>query len=344
MQSILVVFALGTAFGYFTKRSGNRSSNVFFALLLLTFSLSIGALVFEHLGLPAKHPSLRFVPLWFTWTIGPAWFFYVKFSVFPSYRWRWTDTKHFVLAAGQALYYTAVYFGGLGEIVPETILGIRATTLDEVIFLLSVFGYLFSAYRYLRYKAKEIGDKPLRWDYWKVKLLRRSQRILVVLLVFNFIFVAFNFTTVQQSGVGLLHLRGFYASSSLSFGLILLYLLRGVAYRQHFYPQVPVEELALVGSSPFERLEALTISHRGFCDPDLHEVRVARAVGIAPEKLNEMAKERGHRGWWPWIQSLRLKEISRLRKSKPISLRKAALDVGFASRRAALRAFRKRSR
>jgi len=306
--------------------------------------LSIGSLVFEHLGLPAKHPPLRFVPLWFTWTIGPAWFFYVKFSVFPSYRWRWTDAKHFVFPAGQAVYYTAVFYGGLGEIVPETILGIRATTLDELIFLLSVLGYLFGSYRYLRYKAREIGVQPLRWDYWKVKLLRRSQRVLIVLLAFNFIFVVFNFTTVQQSGVGLLHLRGFYASSSLSFGLILLYMLRGVAYRQHFYPQVPVVELEKVGSTPAEKLDTLTITHRGFCDPDLHEVRVARAIGVAPEQLNTLVRAKGYKAWWPWTEALRLKEISRLRNSRSISLRKAALDVGFASQRAALRAFRKRSR
>ena len=344
MQSILIVLALGTAFGYFTKRSGNRSSNVFFALLLLAFSLSIGSLVFEHLGLPAKHPALRFVPLWFTWTIGPAWFFYVKFSVFPSYRWRWTDAKHFLVPASQAIYYTAVFYGGLGEVVPEVIFGVKATTLDEVIFLLSVFGYLFAAYRYLRFKAREIGNRTLRWDYWKIKLLRRSQRILVALLAFNFIFVVFNFTTVHQSGVGLLHLRGFYASSSLSFGLILLYLLRGVAYRQHFYPQVPIEEIEKVGASHSDRLEELTIVQNGFCDPDLHEVRVARAIGVAPEKLDELVKEKGYRGWWSWIQDLRLKEISRLRKTRKVTLRKAALDVGFSSQRAALRAFKKRGK
>ncbi len=343
LQSLLIVGAFGTAFGYFTKRSGNRSSNIFFALLLVAFALSIGSLVFEHLGLPAKHPSLRFVPLWFTWTIGPAWFFYVKFSVFPSYQWRWTDAKHFVMPAGQAVYYTAVFFGGLGEIVPETIFGFRATTLDEVIFLLSVFGYLFASYRYLRYKARKIGEQRLRWDYWKVKLLRRSQRVLFVLLTFNFIFVVFNFTTVQQSGVGLLHLRGFYASSSLSFGLILLYLLRGVAYRQHFYPQVPIDDLANVGDSAADRLDALTTTYKGFCDPDLHEVRVARAVGIPPQQLNELAQEKGHKNWWRWIESLRVQEILRLRASKPISLRKASLDVGFASLRVALRALRKRN-
>ncbi len=316
---------------------------MFFSLLLVAFSFSIGSLVFEHLGLPAKHPSLRFVPLWFTWTIGPAWFFYVKFSLFPSYRWRWTDAKHFIVPAAQAVYYTIVFFGGLGEVVPETVFGIRATTLDEVIFLMSVFGYLFVSYRYLRYKAREIGEQRLRWDYWKVQLLRRSQRILFVLLTFNFVFVVFNFTTVQQSGVGLLHLRGFYASSSLSFGLILVYLLRGVAYRQHFYPQVPIDDLAKVGDSASDRLDALTITHKGFCDPDLHEVRVARAVGIPPQQLNELAQEKGYKNWWKWIQSLRLREISKLRKSKPISLRKAALDVGFASLRVALRAFRKRA-
>lgn len=342
VQGFIVAAALATAVLYATKRSGNRSSNVFFALLLASFGLSVTALVFEHLGLAARYPRLRYAPLWYTWTIGPAWFFYVKFSLFPAYRFRWSDLKHFVAPVVQFLTYAVVFSADLldGAEGPVRVGGIRATTIEEVVFLASVGGYILAAYRYLRYRAREIGDARLRWDYWKVRLLRRSQRVLVILLAFNFVFVAYNFAAEQASGFGLQHLRGFYASSSLSFGLILLYLLRGVAYRQHFYPQVPRAAFAATVAEPATRLRSLIVGHGGFRDPDLHRVRVARAIGVLPGQLDELARTiGGGSGWWAWILGLRAEEVARLRRSGK-SLRAACLEAGFASRRAALRALR----
>ena len=342
VQAFIVAAALATAILYATKRSGNRSSNVFFALLLGSFGLSVTTLVFEHLGLPARFPRMRYAPLWSTWTIGPAWFFYVKFSLFPAYRFRWSDLKHFVAPVVQILTYAVVFAGDLlaDASGPVRVGGVRATTIEEAVFLASVGGYILAAYRYLRYRAREVGEAPLRWDYWKVRLLRRSQRVLVVLLAFNFVFVAYNFTAEQTSGFGLEHLRGFYASSSLSFGLILLYLLRGVAYRQHFYPQVPRAVLATVGADPASRLQALVVTHGGFRDPDLHRVRAARAVGVLPAQLDELAERlRASRDWASWVIALRLEETAALRR-RGRSLRTACLDAGFASLRSALRALR----
>ena len=343
LQAVVVVGALATAVVYAAKRSGNRSSNVFFALLLTSFALSISALVLEHLGLPARHPRLRYVPLWFTWTIGPAWFFYVKFSLFPAYRFRWSDLKHFVAPSVQVLTYAVVFFGRLldGRQGPVRVAGVPATTIEEVVFLASVGGYILAAYRYLRYRAREIGPRRLRWDYWKVALLRRSQRVLVVLLALNFGFVAYNFVVEQASGFGLEHVRGFYASSSLTFGLILVSLLRGVAYRQHFYPQVPPAELAAEAGDPGKRLEILLVGERGFRDPDLHRVRAARAVGAPPQRLDDLARARGASSWWAYVLHLRAAEVARLRKTG-LNLRAACLQAGFASQQAALRALRRR--
>jgi len=353
LQLLLVIGALVTAGVYVSKRSGNRSANVFFALLLAAFALSVATLVLEHLGLPAKHPRLRFLPLWFTWTIGPAWFYYVKFSLFPAYQFRWTDLKHFVFPILQPLVYAAAYFrlGGQTEAeawraapwVQIEAYGLTLGSVEEIIFLLSVGGYLFAGYRYLRYRARQIGRKRLRWDYWKVLLLRRAQRVLFVLLIFNFVFVLYNFAQTQLIGVGVLHVRSFYASSSLSFGLILLYLLRGVAYRQHFYPQVPLELLEAEVPELEARFKELIEGQSGFRDPDLHRVRTARAIGATPDQLDDMARAAGAQSWWKYITRLRLGEVARLRRAG-LDLRTAALESGFASRRQALRAFRSRRR
>ena len=341
LLTLLVVGAVAIAVMYVIKRSGNRSSNIFFALLLLAFSATITALIFEHVGLSVRYPRLAYAPIWLTWTIGPAWFYYVKFSLFPAYRFRWTDMKHFAFPIFQVLGYSIVFFSGELSLAPDAIFGIPATTIDESIFLLSVGGYLFASYRYLRYRAREIGNKPLRWDFWKVKLLRRSQRVIFVLLTFNFAFVAFNFLSEQTLGQSLQHMRSFYASSSLSFGLILLYLLRGVAYRQHFYPQVPPEELAGVSVDTAVRLQTLIEAQGGFRDPDLHEVRVARAVGLSPKQLQQLSLKQAGKPWRDYVRGLRIAEVRKLRRAS-FTLRRAALEAGFASRRAALGAFGRR--
>ena len=343
LQTLLIVASLATAGVYLIKHSGNRSANFFFALLLLVFSASIGTLVLEHLGIPSRMPRWRSVPLWLTWSIGPAWFYYVKFSLFPGYAFRWTDLKHFVFPVLQLLIYVISFVRGDVGFAERRILFVPYRTLEELIFLLSVGGYLFGGYRYLRYRARALAGRVLRWEYWRVKLLRRAQRVIFVLLTFNFAFVAYNFAQTQISGTGLLHVRSFYASSSLSFGLILLYLLRGVAYRQHFFPTVPAEVLDQIGSTPTERLQSLIEREESFRDPDLHRVRTARAVGVDPSRLDQLVSQLGHRSWSSYITQLRLGEISRLRKTG-LSLRKAALRAGFASRQHALRAFKKRRR
>ena len=344
LQAGLLVATLATAAVYLVKRSGNRTANLFFALLLMAFAGCIGALVLEHLALTTRYPSLRYLPVWLTLTIGPAWFYYVKLSLFPAYRVRWSDAKHAVFPISQLLYYGYCFLAGVDGLRGEFLFGFAASTYEEALFLLSVFGYLLGAYRYLRFRARAIGERPWRWDYWRVRQLRHVQRVLVVLLVFNFAFVAYNFAVEQASGAGLLHLRGFYASSSLSFGLILLYLLRGVAHRQHFSAMVPAEALAAfaktrhAGAGPGHRLRALLADGAGYRDPNAHEVRIARSVGVTPGGLDALARESGAADLTAYVRGLRLAEVARLRAAGR-SLRVAILEAGFGSRAAALRAF-----
>ena len=173
------------------------------------------------------------------------------------------------------------------------------------------------------------------------------QRVLVVLLVFNFGFVAYNFAVEQVSGAGLLHLRGFYASSSLSFGLILVYLLRGVAHRQHFSAMVPAEALGAFAKThgrdagPANLLRILMEDGAGSRDPNAHEVRVARSVGVEPLALDRLARVLGAEGIVAYVRGLRVAEVVKLR-AEGVSLRAAILEAGFSSRRAALGALRGR--
>ena len=346
LQSLLFVGTVITVGVYVTKRSGNRKSNLFFAGLLTAFGLAIAALILEHLGVPARYPRLRYLPIWLTWSIGPTWFYYVKLTLFPAYSPRASDLKHALMPASQLAYYVYCFASGADGLRGDFLFGLAASTYEEFVFFGSVLGYLLASYRYLRYRARAIGARPVRWDYWRVKQLRHTQRVLVVLLVFNFGFVVYNFVVTQTSGTGLLHLRGFYASSSLTFGLILLYLLRGVAHRQHFSALVPPAALARElhrregpdGDGPVPRLRLLMGEGEGYRDPNAHEVRVARSLGVSPAALDSLTQSLAGTDWATYLRRLRLTEVARLR-ARGLPLGKAALEAGFASRRAALRAF-----
>ncbi len=341
LQAGLLVVTGATILLYLGKRTGNRTANLFFALLLTAFGLCVADLILEHLAVTALHPRLHYLPIWLTWTIGPSWFFYVKLSLFPAYRLRRTDLKHAVFPVSQVLYYLYCLLTGADGLRRPFLFGFAASTFEEFIFMASILGYLMAAYRYLRFRTREIGPREERWDYWWVRQLRHIQRVLVVLLVFNFGFVVYNFVVAQSSGVGVLHLRGFYASSSLSFGLILLYLLRGVAHRQHFSAMVPLKVLTQVSPEPAERLRTLMLVGRGFRDPNAHEVRAARSIGVEPRGLTALVPELGSPTWSAYLRRLRLAEVARLRE-QGVALGLAILDAGFPSRAEGLRALRGR--
>ena len=329
LQSLLLILTLGGVVVYLSKRTGNRNANRFFAILLLAFAACIGMLILEHLGLLARYPRLRYLPLWLTWSIGPAWFFFVKLSLFPAYRPRSSDLKHMVLPVSQALYYIICFVENTDGLREDFLFGLAASTFEEGIFLLSTLGYLFGAWRYLRFRSSELGRAPLRWDYWSVRLLRHTQRVLMFLLALNFLFVALNFFVYQTSGHGLLHIRSFYASSSLSFGLILAYMLRGVAYRRHFLPVVPAATLEQLAHQPGQRLQLLLDQGQLLRDPDLHKVRVARAIGIAPEMLDELSRQTFNQDWETLVIQGRLTSLWQMR-ARGRSMRQAALESGFA--------------
>ncbi len=341
LQAGLLTVTIATAIVYLVKRTGNRTANLFFVLLLTAFGLCVADLILEHLAVTARHPRLHYLPIWLTWTIGPSWFYYVKLSLFPAYRLRRTDLKHAVFPVSQVLYYVYCFVSGADGLRRPFLFGFAASTFEEFIFLTSILGYLFGAYRYLRFRAREIGEDQLRWDYWWVRQLRHIQRVLVVLLVFNFTFVVYNFVVAQSSGVGVLHLRGFYASSSLSFGLILLYLLRGVAHRQHFSAMVPARVLTQVANESVGRLRDLMQNGRGYRDPNAHAVRAARSIGVEPDEIAGLVVALGASTWSSYLRHLRLAEVARLRE-RGVAMGSAMLEAGFSSRAEGVRALRGR--
>lgn len=337
----VAIGAFSTALVYLFKSSGNIQSNRFFAMFLLALWSCMLWLITVHLGLSDYILALKVPPIWPTWLIGPAWFYYVKYAVFPSYTLRKTDLKHFILPVVQIVFHAQKFLMSLGGKSSgfTSIFEVSTHTIEEFVFVLSMFGYLFASYRYLRFKAKAIGNRKLNWNYWKIRQLRNVQRILIVLFTFNFLFVAYRYFVYQFSGNNLLEIKSYQATLSLSFALFLLYVLVRVAHRQHFWPIVPTDQMTQIQSVK-EKFDVLMRKELCFLDPDLHEVRFARTLGVSPNEIAALISQTSLENWDHYIMTKRLQYMKSL-IDKGMPIRKAILNVGFSDLRDGLNAIKK---
>ena len=100
--------SIGTLF--FFKSTGDRRSNAFFGLLLILFSLTLLHYILIYTGLYHSHQEIHFLPIYFTLSLPVLFFFHIKLQMFPQYKLRWTDIKHFLLPVGQVAFFIVAFF------------------------------------------------------------------------------------------------------------------------------------------------------------------------------------------------------------------------------------------
>jgi phosphate/sulfate permease len=149
-QSLLV----GIRF-YFKKENEPRSY-LFFALLILAFGFTQLHFLLRILGLFELYPRIRFLPIYFTLALPVLFFYYIKIALFPTYQFRWTDAKHFLLPIGQVMYFFITFLGYhsglLPKISPDT--NPFFGSLETAAYLGQFFAYLFFSLRYIKVKKK----------------------------------------------------------------------------------------------------------------------------------------------------------------------------------------------
>ena len=173
LLAMLSAFAIGTLF--FFKRSGTSTANWLFGLLLLTCGGIQLHYIFAGTHLAAMNPNWPYLPIYFTLSLPVLFFYYIKFTLFPSYRARSTDLKHGILPIGQILYIWAIFF------VPEwRIPGGRHFYnpfyggTEQALFIGLFPVYTFFGYEYFRHKLKQKKGQFTRQLWYIHKLLKGS--------------------------------------------------------------------------------------------------------------------------------------------------------------------------
>ncbi len=203
IASIVQAGSLGIVF--IIRKKPNRLANLFFGLLLLAFtSSSIAILLLRSHSLMPDFQHLYHLPLWLTLFFGPFLFYHVKFSLFPNYKLRATDAKHFILGLIQVSFLIYMSMQPLvrqNEIYQSIVMPYYGP-MEYTAFLLTLFIYLSISYRYIRYKLAILRKRQPEKDIEEATMLRWMVKVFVVLMsIYSFFaitdFIAFNFYTIN---------------------------------------------------------------------------------------------------------------------------------------------------
>lgn len=225
---LIALMALGvlqsTATGglFFFKSSGIKRSNYFFGLLLICFGLTLLHTILILLDFYEFYPGLKFLPIYFSLSFPVLLFYYVKLDLYPAYRLRPSDAKHFMLPVGQFLfllincllplekkiqldrYFYSPFYGAL----------------EQFLYLSLFFAYLYFARRYIIQRRKTNREpSQVRRLYY----LRKLVKILFILFVIHAVMVVTDFVAYEFLQVNMRAFKPYAALGVLSFTALVLW-------------------------------------------------------------------------------------------------------------------------
>lgn len=219
-----VLQAMGIGSLFFLKRSGGKRANIFYGLLLLAFGLTLFHHILSITNFFSQHPRWYFLPVYYTLSFPTLLFFHVKLNLYPEYRLRWTDLKHFILPVTQFLFFVIVFFTAVEY---KTKLGQRPFYnpffggLEQFFYLTTFYAYLYFAYRYVKQKWKQVRK---RGEAKKVVYHRKLLQVLFILFTIHAIFVVGDFVSYEFLNINLQSVKPYTALGILSFAALVYWL------------------------------------------------------------------------------------------------------------------------
>ncbi|MEL6356758.1 MAG: hypothetical protein AAFQ37_07470 [Bacteroidota bacterium] len=166
---------------FFFKRSGLRTANLIYGTLLI---LSAGVqlhFIFAYGGWLDYHTDLRYLPIYFSLCLPILFFYYVKLTLYPTYRLRPSDAKHFVLPLGQLLYLWAIWLlpswrvpGGRYFYNPFY------GGFEQALFITLFPLYIIFSYQYFRRRRRQINARSLPRALWYIHKLIKGAMLFVM--------------------------------------------------------------------------------------------------------------------------------------------------------------------
>ncbi len=226
LPALLIVAAgMLMSWVFWWRPYGNVKANRMLSLLLWLFSLSLFRDTLMMLNAFLHKPQWFFFPIWFTWALGPLYFFFVKFSLYPAYSWHKSDLKHAFFPLSQIALYAGLFSI---QYRPESWFYTQVyKTLEGGFFVFSFLMYLAMSWRYIKFREAVLRHRThYPWEMAKVGWLRHNTLIFFFLAACNSFFLILDFTTFKLFGRSLRSWSIYPYLTHYSFALMALWVLR----------------------------------------------------------------------------------------------------------------------
>jgi len=346
-----VLAALIIAILLVVEKSNSNQANRVLAVLLILSSLTLINLIIDFTGLNYINRNLFFLPLRYTLAIGPLLYFYVRFSLFPSHRFKLIDAFHLVLPLAQACFYLWLGFRGYAFKTKIWLNIIRPYgEWEDIAFTLGLPFYLVLSFLLIRnYKQLNPNAKhQLRW-------MNRLLLIIIFVITVNLIYEAIDYSFTLGFAPNWCCPSWYFAPQMFFFGLLLFWMAfngyihirfmrlsnakpESKSKRKETYnlQETQITELG-------EKLEYLMLEEQPFLNPDLSLASLAGELAISTKALSLVINETQAKSYNDYVNHYRIEYLKQQflnPESKSISLLELAFDAGFNSKATFNRVFK----
>ncbi|MEM1325652.1 MAG: hypothetical protein AAGI23_06855 [Bacteroidota bacterium] len=324
-----VLCGLAACIHQFIRQSGTLKANNSLAFLLLTFSLSVFNVLLLRTRFFGTYEHLYQMPLWFTLSFGPLFFYYVKYKLFPAYRFRPSDLKHLILPFVQVVMVITIsvqptdsqYFTWKNFIRPYY------GPTEYGVFLSTSFLYAIFAYRYIRYRLAQLHKKGTVWEIDTAMSLRHLVKRLTILAAIYTFFALTDFTAFHFLNKDLQDVNGYTFFGDLAMSAMLIWLVASIYWKELIYIRLRGKEYITIENRDVEYvIEAEDL----FRNAELTPLHMALLLKSSTKAVKQQIAPQQ---WRSYLQDKRLKAALKLQERYP-NLDKATLAarLGFYSK------------
>ncbi|MEM9885391.1 MAG: hypothetical protein AAF849_05815 [Bacteroidota bacterium] len=327
-----VLLGLVASLHQLLRYSGTQKANTCIGLLLLIFSLSLFNVLLLRTSFFGQYEHLYQVPFWFTLSFGPLLFYYVKFSLFPTYEARLSDSKHIILPSIQMVLVFAVALQPQNQQhqIWDNFLRPVYGPIEYTLFLIFFFLYASLSYRYIRYKLARLRKAGFAWEKNKAWSLRKLVTRLVILAVFYSLFALTDFVSLHFLGRDLYQTEGFVFFGDLALTAMLLWILVSTYWKELSYFLSMNKQKSIDFHSIQQGMKEQKL-HR---DPDLNTLKLALYFGTSMNQIRALWQTHERQKLRKWLMEIRLSDSQKLLQHPNVDKIMAVFIAGFKSKRA----------
>lgn len=321
------------------RRKGVRQANTFLALLLILYSLTLLNALMAMTGVFSTYQYLYFLPLTFSLSIGPLFYFFVRSRIQASFTFHLRDLIHFVVPAAQFLFYLSIGFRSaeFKSWMWIHVIGPYMQYVEEFLNLLLGIGYMIASIRFIN---REI---PLAlWNHPICQWLKKFAVSLLVLLSFSMLYEVIDWILWSSFSYNLFNTPWADFPLKMSYAVISLY----IGYQAFIHQNQSIIIPSYFNSDDEidldTRLREMVVEKQVYLDPELSLAGLAKMLNIPKNNLSRYFSSRGE-SFRAYINKYRVDHFLSLiaeGKQQELSLLGLAFDSGFNSKASFNRVFK----